>query len=236
MTDTEHRVAGPDGPLSAVLAEPDDPVALLVFAHGAGAGYRHASMEAISAALAATGIATFRFNFPFTEAGRRRVDGNAVSIQTIGAALAGARELRPDLALFAGGHSYGGRMTSHAVAPGDADYSPSPALDAVRGLVFCSFPLHGAKKPSVKRAAHLPSIALPMLFLSGTRDDLADPDLLEETASALPRAELQWLETANHSYQVLKRTRRSPLTVFEEMAGHARAFVDRVLAEGSRAD
>lgn len=195
---------------------PEDAVAALVLAHGAGAGMRHASMEAIAAAFAQRGIATLRFDFPFMAEGRARVDPPAVATAAIAAAFAAARE-RTKLPIWLGGHSFGGRMASHAVLDRDV-----PA----KGLVFCSFPLHMPGKPDTKRAQHLAAIPLPMLFLSGTRDELAERALLEPLVAALPRATLHWLDTADHGYRVQKRTRKSPEGVFDEMARVARAFID----------
>lgn len=183
--------------------------ATLTFGHGAGAGMRHANMEAIAEAFAAVGVATLRYNFPYMEEGRSRVDAQAVSTATVAAALTCARGVADGPHLL-GGHSFGGRMASHAVV--------DRAL-AVDGLVFCSFPLHMPRKPAVKRAEHLDAIRAPMLFLSGSRDGMAEAPLLEEVAARLS-ATLRRLETADHGYKALKRTRSRPDTVFEEMAGH----------------
>ncbi|MDH3642880.1 MAG: alpha/beta fold hydrolase [Gammaproteobacteria bacterium] len=208
-------LAGPEGPLSAELLNPTTPVALVVLAHGAGADFRHANMLAIAEAFADQQIATLRFNFPFMEKGRRRVDRPDVSMDAIAAAVVAAAE--EGLPLYLGGHSFGGRMASHAVVERELP---------VRGLIFCSFPLHQPKKPSLSRAEHLPRIDVPMLFLSGTRDALAEPVLLEEVIAGLgKRAMLHWLDTADHSYKILKRQRPASPTVFEEMAGVARAFI-----------
>ncbi len=210
-----------DGRLSAELTRPTGADGLLVLAHGAGADFRHASMLGISEALAREGIASLRFNFPFMEEGRRRVDSQAVSVATIVAALTTAAEAAPDLPLFVGGHSYGGRMASHALA--------EHALP-VAGLVFCSFPLHPPKKPGVERAAHLGGIALPMLFLSGTRDGLADPELLTAVVDSLDgRARLHWLDTADHGYKILKRTRQAEEDVFAELGRVAAAFMRELI-------
>ena len=195
---------------------PDDAVAALVLAHGAGAGMRHASMEAIAAAFAQHGIATLRFDFPFMAAGRPRVDSPAVATAAIAAAFRAAAE-RTALPIWIGGHSFGGRMASHAVL----DQSV-PA----KGLVFCSFPLHMPRKPDTKRAQHLAAIRLPMLFLSGTRDELAERALLEPLVASLPSAKLHWLDTADHGYRVQKRQRASAEGVFDEMGRVVRAFID----------
>jgi predicted alpha/beta-hydrolase family hydrolase len=195
---------------------PPDAVAALVLAHGAGAGMRHPSMQAIADALERSGIATLRFDFPYMAAGRSRVDSPGVATQAIAEAYAAARE-RTTLPLLLGGHSFGGRMASHAVV--------DRAVPAA-GLIFCSFPLHLPGKPDTKRAQHLGSIRQPMLFLSGTRDELADRKLLEPLVDSLPTATLHWLETADHGYRVLKRTRVRTDSVFDEMADVARSFVD----------
>ncbi|HJR70460.1 MAG TPA: alpha/beta fold hydrolase [Gammaproteobacteria bacterium] len=195
---------------------PDDAVAALVLAHGAGAGMRHASMEAIAAAFAQHGIATLRFDFPFMAEGRKRVDSPAVATAAIAAAFRAAAE-RTTLPIWVGGHSFGGRMASHAVL----DQSV-----AAQGLVFCSFPLHMPGKPDTKRAQHLAAIRLPMLFLSGTRDELAQRALLEPLVASLPSAKLHWLETADHGYRVQKRQRTSAEGVFDEMGRVARGFID----------
>ena len=211
-----------DGRLSAELIRPDAADRLLVLAHGAGADFRHANMVGISEALAGQGIASLRFNFPFMEDGRRRVDGQATSVACILAALATAAEAAPDLPTFLGGHSYGGRMASHAVLEAQAS--------TVKGLVFCPFPLHQPKKPGTERAAHLTEIRLHMLFLSGTRDGLATPELLTGLVGSLgERAELHWLDTADHGYKVLKRTRASEEDVFDELARVAAGFMRRVV-------
>jgi predicted alpha/beta-hydrolase family hydrolase len=191
--------------------------AALVLAHGAGAGMTHRSMQAIADALERRGVATLRFNFPFIDAGRSRVDSKEIAVATIAEAFADAKA-RASLPVFAGGHSFGGRMTSHAAASGAID----PA-----GLVFFAFPLHAAGKPSTERAAHLATIERPMLFLSGTRDALAERDLLEGVAGELATAELHWLATADHGYRVQKRARGSDEDVFDEIARVAADFMKR---------
>jgi predicted alpha/beta-hydrolase family hydrolase len=176
----------------------------------------HKHMQAIADGFAKRGIATLRFNFPFIEAGKNRVDPPEVATATIAAAFAAAAE-RTELPIWLGGHSFGGRMASHAVV--DRGLDP-------KGLIFCSFPLHNSGKPAVTRAAHLAATSKPMLFLSGTRDDLADAALLRGVVAGLARAELHWLDTADHGYRVLKRSRASAEDVFDEMARVARAFVE----------
>lgn len=196
---------------------PKDAAAALVLAHGAGAGMTHRSMLALADALGREGIATLRFDFPFIEAGRKKVDSKPVATAAIAEACAEVSK-RTDLPLWLGGHSFGGRMASHAVI--DEGLEP-------RGLIFCSFPLHAVGKPGTDRAAHLGSIHLPMLFLSGTRDALAKGALLESVVSELETAELHWLDTADHGYRVLKRSRSTDEDIFDEMARVARAFIDR---------
>ena len=195
---------------------PPDAVAALVLAHGAGAGMRHASMQAIADAFERRGIATLRFDFPYMIAGRNRVDSPEVATQALAEAYAAAAE-RTKLPIWLGGHSFGGRMATHAVV--------DRAVPAV-GLILCSFPLHMPGKPDTKRAQHLKAIRQPLLFLSGTRDDLAERTLLEPLVASLPTATLHWLDTADHGYRVLKRSRARPDNVFDEMADVARSFVD----------
>ena len=203
---------------------PADAVAALVLAHGAGAGMRHASMQAIADAFERRGIATLRFDFPYMAEGRNRVDRPEVATESIAEAYAAAAE-RTKLPIWLGGHSFGGRMASHAVVDRNV-----PAT----GLIFCSFPLHMPGKPDTKRAQHLPAIRQPMLFLSGTRDELAERELLEPLVRSLPRAVLHWLDTADHGYRVLKRSRARTDSVFDEMAEVARAFVDSASAREVR--
>ena len=197
---------------------PPDAIAAVVLAHGAGAGMSHSNMQAIADALEHQAIATLRFNFPFLDAGHKRTDPPEVATAAIAAAFTAARE-RTRLPLWLGGHSFGGRMASHAVL----DRGLDPA-----GLIFCSFPLHAAGRPATKRADHLPALRQPMLFLSGTRDELADPGLLARVVRQLPTAQLHWLETADHSYHVLKRTRQTAENVFAEIGRVAREFIERV--------
>jgi len=196
---------------------PSDALAVLVLAHGAGAGMGHRHMQALADALYRRGIATLRFNFPFIEAGKSRTDPPEVAAATIAAAASDARK-RATLPLWVGGHSFGGRMSTHAVA--------EHGLEAA-GLILCSFPLHMPGKPDVKRAAHLSKVREPTLFLSGTRDELAERELLTQVVAGLPRAEIHWLDTADHGFKVLKRTRSSAEDVYDEAARVAREFVDR---------
>jgi len=200
----ERRIPVPEvGEVSGLLLVPERPSALYVLAHGAGAGMRHAFMEAIARRLAALGIATLRYQFPYTEGGRRR---------TVRAAVAAGREAAQGLPLVAGGKSMGGRMTSRAAA--------QAPLDGVRGLVFVGFPLHPAGQPGVSRAEHLARVTVPLLFLQGTRDTLADLGLLAPVVERLgPRATLRVIEGADHMFHVLKRSGRDDAQVLDELAG-----------------
>jgi predicted alpha/beta-hydrolase family hydrolase len=201
--------------MNTLWQSPDDATAVLVLAHGAGAGMTHRNMQSLADAFARQQIATLRFNFPFIDAGRRHVDSKAISTATIAEACGKAAK-RSSLPLWLGGHSFGGRMASHAVL----DEGLEPA-----GVVLCSFPLHPPGKPGTGRAAHLCDIRLPMLFLSGTRDTLAGRDLLEPMVSGLPAAKLHWLDTADHGYRILKRSRGKEEDVFDEMARIACGFM-----------
>ncbi len=198
------------GDVSALLIRPAGASHLLVLGHGAGTTMRHATLRAIAEALADAGIATFRYNFPYAEHGKGR-DAPAVCTGTVGSAVAAAHAAAPDLPLLAGGHSFGGRMTSTAA-------SESP-LEGVRGLVFFSFPLHQPGKPDTSRAEHLAAVTVPMLFLSGTRDEFAQMELLRPVCAKLGgRATLHAVDTADHGYKVLKRSRAGDEDVFAEMA------------------
>lgn len=199
------------GKVSALLLHPPGARALLVFAHGAGAGIRHAFMEALAGQLAAVGIATFRYQFPYMEAGNRRPDPQPTLTATVCSAIAAAGEAAPGLPLFAGGKSIGGRMTSLAAA--------EAPLAGVRGLVFFGFPLHPAGRPATARADHLEAIGLPLLFLQGERDRLAELALLEPVCARLGRrATLHVVPMADHSFHVPKSTGRTDAEVQAELA------------------
>ncbi len=204
-------VATPEkGEVSALLMRPEGATHLLVLGHGASSNMRTPMLQTIAEHLATQKIATFRYNFPYSENKRGR-DPNPVCVATIRSAVAAAREAAPDLPILAGGHSFGGRMTTTAA-------SESP-LEGVSGLVLFAFPLHPAGAPDTKRAAHLDTVTIPMLFLSGTRDALGELDLLEPTIAKLGKqATLHLLDTADHSFKILKRTRTSTEDVFDEMA------------------
>ena len=199
------------GEVSALLVRPEEAKWLLVLAHGAGAGMRHAFLETLARELAAAGVATLRYQFPYVEQGHRRPDPPGVLTATVRAAVRTAAEAAPDLPLLAGGKSLGGRMTSLAA-------SEQP-LEGVRGIVFFGFPLHPPKRPGTKRAEHLARVTAPMLFLQGTRDTLADVNLLRLVCEQLgPRATLHVIETADHSFRVLKRAGKSDAEVLRELA------------------
>jgi predicted alpha/beta-hydrolase family hydrolase len=204
-------VATPEkGKVSALLIQPRDATHLLILGHGASTNMRHATLQTIAERLADAGVATFRYNFPYMEYGKGR-DSQETCTATVRSAVATAHQTVPGLRLLAGGHSFGGRMTSTAA-------SESP-LDGVRGLVFFAFPLHQPGKPDTKRADHLRAITVPMLFLSGTRDELAQLDLLQPICKKLvKRATLHLLDTADHGFRILKRSRKSEEDVFAEMA------------------
>jgi predicted alpha/beta-hydrolase family hydrolase len=198
----EHHVSG-------LLLAPEKAQACFVFAHGAGAGMQHRSMNVIAESLAARNIATLRYQFPYMERGSKRTDPPAICHATVRAAVNEASKRLPKVPLFAGGRSFGGRMTSQAQAL-------EPLRD-VRGLVFLGFPLHPAGKPSTERAKHLAEVNVPMLFLQGTRDELAELDLLRPVISSLgDRAELHLLDAADHSFHVLARSGRKDAEVNEE--------------------
>ncbi|WP_421725282.1 alpha/beta family hydrolase [Bauldia sp.] len=199
-----------DRSVSGLLDAPPSPTACLVFAHGAGAAMGHPFMTAIAEGLSASGIAVLRFNFPYMEAGSRRPDRPPVAMATVRAATAEAATLVPDVPLFAGGKSFGGRMTSQAQA--------ETPLPGVRGLIFFGFPLHASGKPSVERADHLSSIELPMLFLQGTRDSLADQGLIRSVCEGLgARATLHIVEDGDHSFHVRKASGRDDVAVRDEI-------------------
>jgi predicted alpha/beta-hydrolase family hydrolase len=221
-TELRLRLSG-SREVSALLLRPPNATCLLVLAHGAGAGMRHRSMEALSAALAERQIATFRFQFPYMEAGGGRPDSPPVAVETVRAAVAAAGEASSGLPLFAGGRSFGGRMTSTA-----AGESPLPG---VRGLIFFAFPLHPAGRPGTARAEHLAHVDVPMLFLQGTRDTLADLELMRPVVEGLaPRATLHVLEGADHSFHVLKRSGRTDEGILAEVAATVRNWTDLIVA------
>jgi uncharacterized protein len=203
-------IATGEASVSALLLTPPDARACYVLAHGAGAGMTHPFMGAVAQGLAARGIATLRFQFPYMERGSRRPDTPRVAHAAVRAAVVEAAQRLPGLPLFAGGKSFGGRMTSQAQAA-----SPLPG---VRGLVFLGFPLHPAGKPSDERAAHLFDVRIPMLFLQGSRDELASLELLEPVIATLgAKATLAVFADADHSFHVPARSGRKDAQVLDEV-------------------
>jgi predicted alpha/beta-hydrolase family hydrolase len=204
----------PGGPLAALLDSPPSPFACYVLAHGAGAGMDHAFLAELAQRLCGQGIAVLRFQFPFMQQGSRRPDPPAVAQSAVRAAVEEARRRFPALPLFAGGKSFGARMSSQAQAAG--------SLPGVRGLVFVGFPLHPAGKPGTARAGHLAQVDVPMLFLQGTRDALADLALVRDVVQPLAaRATLHVVEGADHAFHVLVRSGRTDAQVLDELAATA---------------
>lgn len=208
--------------VSGLLTPAVKPFALLVLAHGAGAGMTHPFMQAIAEALALRGVSVLRFQFPFMEAGSRRPDTPAIAQAAIRAAVDTATNYS-GLPLFAGGKSFGGRMTSQAQA--------ATPLPGVRGLTFFGFPLHPAGKPAIVRARHLDDVHVPMLFLQGTRDSLAEIGLLQEIVDRLPRASSTIVEGADHSFHVPVRGGRSDAQVLDQLYKATTAWMRDALSE-----
>lgn len=207
---------GLDG-LDALLERPRDAHALLVLAHGAGADMRHPFLASLASALARHGVATFRFQFPYTQRGRRAPDRPPALVAAVRAAVHEAARVAPELPLFAGGKSLGGRMTSSAAA--------AAPLPDVQGLVFLGFPLHAPGRPGTARADHLSDVAVPLLFVQGTRDRLAPLDELRPVVDALgPRAELHVVDGGDHSFRVPKRSGRSESEVHDAIAAAVAAW------------
>ena len=211
------------GNVSALLLVPPTAHQLLVLAHGAGAGMQHSFMESLATALADVHVATFRYQFPYIEQHRHVPDSPAVLTSTVIAAVATAHQLAPSLPLFAGGKSMGGRMTSQAAAKN--------SLAPARGIVFFGFPLHPPKRPSTKRADHLAQVKLPMLFLQGTRDTLADLTLLHPICGKLGSlATLHIIDSADHAFHVLKRSGKTDSQVLQELAQTTAAWASSLAA------
>jgi predicted alpha/beta-hydrolase family hydrolase len=218
QVDAEHAV-------SALLLAPPDARACLVFGHGAGAGMQHLFMTAVAIELAARGVATLRYQFPYMERGSRRTDPPALCHATVRAAVVAASRELPGVRLIAGGKSFGGRMTSQAQAE-------SP-LAGVRGLAFLGFPLHPPGKPSTERAAHLAQVGIPMLFLQGTRDELADRSLLAPVIEGLGLlAEVKWFEQADHSFHVRGKGARTDREMLIEVVTVLADWIASAVARG----
>ena len=214
--------AGSSGKVSGLLLLPDQAHACLVLAHGAGAGMTHPFLEAVAQELASRGMATFRYQFPYMEKKTRRPDPPPVAEACVRYAVEEAARLCPRLPLFAGGKSFGGRMTSQAQA--------KAALPDVRGIVFLGFPLHPSGKPSDARATHLANVKVPMLFLQGTRDTLAELSLLKPVCKRLPSATLHIVDEADHSFHVPARTGRKDADVRAELESTITAWADRIVS------
>jgi predicted alpha/beta-hydrolase family hydrolase len=213
--DDTHHVSG-------LLQTPREARACYVLAHGAGAGMAHPFMGTIANGLALRGIATLRYQFPYMEQGSKRPDTPKLAQATVRATVAEASRQVPELALFAGGKSFGGRMTSQAQAA-------SP-LSGVRGLVFLGFPLHPPGRPSGERAEHLFAVQIPMLFMQGTRDEFADLHLLQTLAGQLgARATLKLFQDADHSFHVPARTGRKDSEIMAELSDALAQWIERVI-------
>jgi uncharacterized protein len=210
-------------PVSALLIHPSDARACFVLAHGAGAGMTHPFMETVAAGLSERGVASLRYQFPYMEKASRRPDPPAVAHAAVRAAVAEAGRCCQGLALIAGGKSFGGRMTSQAQA--------AAPLTGVHGLAFLGFPLHPAGKPSNDRAKHLADVHVPMLFVQGTRDSLAELKLLEPVVERLgPSASLHSVEGADHSFHVLARSGRNDGEVMREVLDTLAAWIGTIAA------
>ena len=210
VIESKFVAAEDKGEVSSLLIRPDGAQWLLVLGHGASTDMRHTTLQTIAERLADVGIATFRYNFPYAEQKRGR-NSNAVCQETVRLAVAAAHTAANDLSILVGGHSFSGRMSSMAAAEAPIAY--------VRGLVFFAFPLHPSGKPSTDRADHLSDVTVPMLFLSGTRDKLGELDLLQSTCEGVgDKATLHLLDTADHGFKILKRSRNTDEDVFVEMA------------------
>jgi predicted alpha/beta-hydrolase family hydrolase len=220
-TELRFLASSSAGEVSAILIRPASARWLYVFGHGAGAGMRHPFMEDAATALAGRGFATFRYQFAYQEKGSRRIDPQPILLATVRAAIDAAREAAPDLPLLAGGKSMGGRMTSLAA-------SKEP-IDGVQGIAFFGFPLHPAGAPGQGRADHLAQVEVPMLFLQGTRDTLADLGLLRPVIDNLgSRATLHVVDGADHGFHVLKRSGRTPADVMDELTRTMEEWAERL--------
>lgn len=217
----QFRISEALGEVMGLLIRPPDAESLYVFAHGAGAGMRHAFMEGVAARLADRRIATFRYNFPYMEMGRRPPNRPPILTATVRAAVSEATRLAPDLPVVAGGKSLGGRMTSTTAS--------EEALPGVKGIAFFGFPLHAAGKPGSKRGDHLADVGVPMLFLQGTRDKLADLALLRPLVETVePRPALHVVEGADHGFHVLKRSGRTDEEVLDELCDRFARWAGRL--------
>jgi predicted alpha/beta-hydrolase family hydrolase len=224
-TDIRFAVQGA-GEVPGILVQPASARFLLVLAHGAGAGMTHPFMGRLAEELVNVDIATFRYQFPYMQQRRRIPDSPETLAATVAAAVHAASEAAPGLPILAGGKSMGGRMSSQAAAQG--------LLGGVRGLVFFGFPLHPPKRPSTKRADHLAKVEVPMLFLQGTRDDLADLTLLRPITDKLgSRATLHIIDGADHSFHVLKKSGKTDAGVLQELAQTTAKWASKLAPTGA---
>ncbi len=220
MTKLKIHISEEIGSVSAILKLPEEATALLVLAHGAGAGMEHPFMEELSEYLANQEVGTLRFNFPYMEKGKGAPDRPKKAHPAVLAAVEEGKKQASGRVLLAGGKSFGGRMFSQVAADGK--------LEGVKGLVYFGFPLHAPGKPGTDRAAHLSDIPIPQLFLQGTRDKLAEFDLITEVCSKLDQAHLVKMEGGDHSFKTLKRSGISHEEVMEELAKQTAAFAEQL--------
>ncbi len=217
-----YRRKNSEADIEHILEVPKKARALFVFAHGAGAGMDHSGMASLAKALHAQGIGTLRFQFRYMERGSRRPDPPKIATATIAEAVQLAKKSKPKLPIFAGGKSFGGRMTTTAAAEG--------LIPDIKGIICFGFPLHPSKQPSTSRAAHLSDLRIPTLFVQGTRDHLADLSLLRPIVAKYKKViRMHVIEGADHSFKVLKSAKRSPDNVLDEAALAAAEFCDSVM-------
>lgn len=223
MTSTPQTIDVAGSSVSALLEAPDAPSFVYVLAHGAGAGMGHPFLGSVASRLQSRGVATLRYQFPYMEKGKNRVDSPDVAVAAVRAAAAKAVELLPGVPVIAGGKSFGGRMTSEA-------QSRSP-LPGVRGLAFLGYPLHPPGKPGTSRAEHLQQVHIPMLFLQGTRDDFASLDLLRGVVGSLsPNAELTLVEDGDHSFNVRKSSGQTNAQVLDALCDALVTWALRIIS------
>lgn len=204
------------GPVSAILDMPTKVAAGITLAHGAGAGMNHEFMVKLAAALTSVGFAVLRFQFPYMETGKKRTDHPSIATATVASAVEILRKKVPKVPIFAAGKSFGARMTTTAASEN--------LLSDVKGIICYGFPLHMPKAPDIKRAKHLAGVKMPILFLQGDRDNLADLKLMRSVCKKLPRANLHVVEGADHGFAVLKRSGRAPEEVMQELVGASLKF------------
>lgn len=213
-----HPVSAEVMQLATRWLMPKNATHVMLLAHGAGANLDHHHMQHIADSLAEKRIATLRFNFPYMQAVKKRTDTLPVCLAAINLALQALLNKETSCPVLLAGHSFGGRMMSHYAVTQLADEKLIAASQRIAGLVYFSFPLHPTGKPDTKRAGHMSEIALPQVFLSGTRDTLAQGNLLTQTVQGMQNAKIHWLDTADHGFKILKRTRTNPESVYHESA------------------